>query len=89
VHGKVDTVSFTPDATAQKQGGKATFSGTCTVKNKTTQTSGACANDGRFTVVVEDKNEPGKGVDTFTITYNGITRGGTIRQGNIQVKILG
>lgn len=87
VHGRVDTVSFTPDPSAPKKGGKATFSGPCTVKNHNTHTSGPCANGGRFTVVAEDKDEPGSGKDTFTITYNGITRGGTIRHGNVQVKI--
>jgi hypothetical protein len=54
----------------------ATFSGTCT-KN-----GAACT----FTVTVQDNGEPGKNVDTFTISVSGEpTEGGTITAGNIQV----
>jgi hypothetical protein len=39
-----------------------------------------------FEVEVEDNDEPGKNSDKFTITYNGITEGGTLTAGNIQIR---
>jgi hypothetical protein len=37
-----------------------------------------------FMITVEDNDEPGKS-DVFTITYNGMTEGGQLRSGNIQI----
>lgn len=53
----------------------ATFSGTCNPQSSADS----------FTAHVEDHGEPGKDSDVFEITYNGITEGGTLTAGNIQI----
>jgi parallel beta-helix repeat protein len=53
----------------------ATFSGTCNPQSSADE----------FTAHVEDNGQPGKNNDEFTIEYNGITEGGTLRSGNIQI----
>jgi hypothetical protein len=54
----------------------AKFSGTCNPNSSASS----------FQAEVEDNDEPGKGSDKFTITYNGITEGGTLTAGNIQIR---
>jgi hypothetical protein len=55
-------------------GTAATFTGPCTIDGAPS----TCK------VVVQDNGEPGKN-DSFVITYDGITDGGTLRSGNIQL----
>lgn len=58
------------------------------VTSNTAEFSGTCSSNSSsstFEARVEDNGEPGKGMDTFEITYGATTEGGTIRAGNVQV----
>jgi hypothetical protein len=54
----------------------ATFSGTCNPQSSASS----------FEAELEDNDEPGKGSDKFTITYNAMTEGGTLTAGNVQIR---
>jgi hypothetical protein len=69
-------LSCTVDVFTELTPTTAKFSGTCNPQSSADS----------FEAEVEDNDEPGKGSDKFTITYNANTEGGTLIAGNIHIR---